>query len=129
MENSVITLHRRVQFCLASSGGISSLLPITHIAFGEGGVDSDGEPIPPSETQTSLNKQICMYPIDGVTYPISPPTTARYTCTIPAADLAGASISEAALVDSDGSLCAIKTFYIKRKDDAVIFTFVFDDEF
>ena len=62
-------------------------------------------------------------------YPLDPPTTARYTVTIPAADLPGVAISEAALADSDGFLCAIKTFYVKRKDAGITFTFTFDDEF
>ncbi|MCL2400677.1 MAG: hypothetical protein FWC91_13150 [Defluviitaleaceae bacterium] len=128
-RNSVITLHRRVQLCLATSGGIPSIAPITHIAFGDGGVDGNGDPIPPVETQISLNNQVGMYPINGVTYPLTPPTTARYTATIPAMDLASVSISEAALVDEDGHLHAIKTFYVKRKDEDITFTFTFDDEF
>ena len=41
----------------------------------------------------------------------------------------GESISEAALMDSEGDLVAIKTMYAKRKDAGAAFTFVFDDEF
>ena len=129
MENSVITLFRRTQLCRITSGDIGELAPINRIAFGDGGVDGSGEPIKPFETQTSLNNQIAIYPINNVTYPLSPATTARYTCTIPASELAGANISEAALVDSSGNLCAVKTFYVKRKDNGITFTFTFDDEF
>ena len=128
-KNSVITLHRRVQLCLVTSGEIPSIAPITHIAFGDGGVDSNGDPIPPIETQVALNNYVGMYPIARVTYPLTPPTTARYTAIIPAMDLVSVPISEAALVDADGYLHAIKTFYIKRKDGGVTFTFDFDDEF
>lgn len=126
-DNSVITRYRRQKLCQITSGAINVLAPVTQIAFGSGGVDSAGNPIPPVETATALSTEVARYPIDDVTYPVN--TTARYTCTIPADDLAGVSISEAALVDSDGQLCAIKTMYVKRKDEGVSFTFTFDDEF
>jgi len=100
---------------------------VTHIAFGDGGVDAGGNPVTPSETQTALKREIARYPIAGVEYPVG--TTARYTVTIPKEDLAGEKISEAALVDSSGALCAIKTMYVKQKDEGVSFAFTFDDEF
>ena len=56
-------------------------------------------------------------------------TTARYIVTIPAADLAGEQISEAALVDSEGNFCAIRNMLAKGKDEGVAFIFTFDDEF
>lgn len=129
-ENSVITKARREAICKATSTGssVNAINKITHIAFGDGGVDSSGNPIAPEETQTALNHTIGTYPIDAApTYPVS--TTARYTVTIPADDLPGESISEAGLVDSAGTLCAVKTMYAKRKDAGVTFTFTFDDEF
>jgi hypothetical protein len=130
-ENSIITIYRRQNLCLITSGAISSIPPVTAVAFGDGGVDGNGDPIPPSISASALNNELARYPIDSVAYPLDPAprTTARYTATIPEADLAGASISEAALVDGDGQLCAIKSFFIKRKDAGVSFTFTFDDEF
>ena len=56
----------------------------------------------------------------GQPYPV--PTTARYTITIPPDDLAGTNISEAALVDADGVLCAIRNMLPKGKDAGVSFT-------
>lgn len=129
-ENSIITKARREAFCAAASKGsdVSVINKITRIAFGDGGVDSSGEPISPIDTQTDLNHRIGIYDIDAEPeYPV--PTTARYTVTIPEDDLPGASISEAGLVDSSGMLCAVKTMYVKRKDKGVTFTFTFDDEF
>lgn len=126
-ENSVITKYRREKLCLATSGGAGQIAPITHIAFGDGGVDANGNPIPPLDTAQALNHEVARYEIGEVVYPIS--TTARYTATIPENALAGAELSEAALVDSTGALCAIKTMYVKRKDSGVTFTFTFDDEF
>ena len=126
-ENSVITKARRKNLCGITSGKITSLPKITHIAFGDGGVDAEGEPVAPSEIQTALNNEIARYAIDKVEYPIE--TTARYVCTIPRNDLAGEKISEAALVDAEGALAAIKNMYVKQKDEEVIFSFTFDDEF
>lgn len=124
---SVITKARRIALCRLTSGAISSMPAITHIAFGDGGVDASGNPIAPLDTQTALKREIARYPISGVSYPVD--TTARYTVTIPKEDLAGEKISEAALVDSVGALMAIKTMYVKQKDEGVSFNFTFDDEF
>lgn len=126
-ETSVITLARRNALCKITSGALTTFPAITKIAFGDAGVDAAGNPIPPTETQTALNHQVGVYDIDGVTYPNT--HTARYSVTIPKADLVGKSISEAALVDSSGALHAIKTMFAKRKDDGVAFAFEFDDEF
>lgn len=126
-ETSVITNYRRKNLCKITSGAISSIPKITHIAFGDGGVDDSGEPKTPLATQMALNSEIERYPIDGVTYPVD--TTARYTVTIPKNDLPGEEISEAALVDAEGNLCAIKNMYVKKKDAGVSFAFTFDDEF
>ncbi|MCL1862014.1 MAG: phage tail protein [Defluviitaleaceae bacterium] len=130
-ENTIITFKRREQLCLITSGAISTLAPVTGIAFGSGGVDSEGSPIPPAIDVDSLNTELGRYPLDSITYPLDPArrTTARYVATIPADDLVGASISEAALFDANGELCAIKTMFVKRKDGGVTFTFTFDDEF
>jgi len=128
-ENSIITLYRRQKLCQITSGAITSIPKITHVAFGDGGMNGSGEPIPPAIDAAGLANEIARYPIDGVTYPLDPLTTARYTATVPANALPGASISEAALVDDDGKVCAIRTFFVKRKDAGVTFTFTFDDEF
>lgn len=128
MENtSVITKIRRVNLAKITSGAIESISPITKMAFGNGGVDENGNVIVPNEEQTSLNNQIGIYDIDSVSYPIE--TMARYTVTIPENELVGESISEIALVDSAGNLCAIKNTLPKGKDNGVKFTFEFDDEF
>jgi hypothetical protein len=128
-ENSVITLYRREVLTQATSGGINTPIPpITQIAFGDGGVDGGGDPVPPSGVATALTHEVARYNIDAPpTYPVT--TTARYVVTIPANDLIGATINEAALVDQTGALCAIKTMFSKGKDSGVVFTFTFDDEF
>lgn len=127
MANTIITNYRREQLCKITSGAVDSLAPITQVAFGDGGVDETGQVLQPVGSQEALAHEVGRYPIDKVEYPVS--TTARYTVTIPAADLAGAQLSEAALVDSEGNLCAIRNMLAKGKDDGVAFIFTFDDEF
>lgn len=124
---SVMTRARRVNLAKITSGAVSSIPEITHIAFGDGGVGEDGQPLQPNELQTTLNHEIGRYEIDSVTNPVE--TTNRYTITIPESDLNGKNINEMALVDADGQLAAVKTFLNKGKDEDVEFTFEFDDEF
>lgn len=126
-ETGVITNIRREALCKITSGSISTLPQITHIAFGDGGVDSAGNPLEPAASQTALKSELARYAIQTVAYPTA--YTARYTVTIPKPDLAGKKISEAALVDAQGRLCAIKNMYVKQKDAGVSFDFTFDDEF
>lgn len=126
-ETSVITKARRVSLCKITSGEISALPKITHIALGTGGVDETGEPKIPLDTQTSLHQQVGKYEVEPVEYPVE--TTARYTITVSEHELVGEKISEAGLLDEAGTLCAVKNMYVKQKDDGVTFTFTFDDEF
>ena len=126
-ENSVITKIRRRKLCLASSDGSKPLAPVTHIALGDGGTDTAGEPVPPLDTQSALTHEVVRYPVDSVTYPTD--TTARYTIAIPAEEMTGQVFDEIALVDSEGDVAAIKTMYPKRKDTGVVFQFEMDDEF
>lgn len=125
--NSVITKARRINLAEITSGAVETIPPVTHIAFGDGGVDENGQVLEPTEGQQALNHEVARYEIGGVTNPVD--TTNRYTVTIPETDLVGVSISEMALVDADGVLAAVKNFLPKGKDDAVRFTFEFDDEF
>lgn len=126
-ENSVITKTRRRKLCMAASDPEKPLAVITHVAFGNGGVNESGEPLVPLKTQTALNSELVRYEVESVTYPAE--TTARYAVTIPKDAMVGEEINEAALVDSDGDVVAIKTMYPKKKDEDVSFTFEFDDEF
>lgn len=123
----ITTKYRRENLCKITSGAIAAMPAITHIAFGDGGVDGSGTPLEPTDTQTALKHEIARYPIEKKEYPVS--TTARYTVTIGKDELVGGKISEAALIDADGKLCAIKNMFVKQKDADVSFTFAFDDEF
>lgn len=126
-NTGIITRARRILLAKITSGAIITMPKITHIAFGDGGVDELGDPKQANETQSTLFNERQRYAIDSVSYPVD--TTARYTVTIPEADLVGVKISEMALIDEAGGLCAIKTMFVKQKDCNVAFTFEFDDEF
>lgn len=126
-KNSVITLARRVNLAKITRGAVETIPKITHIAFGDGGTDEDGQPLVPDETQQALHNEVKRYEIDSVTTPVD--TTNRYTVTIPETDLVGKNLSEMALIDADGVFAAVKNFLPKGKDEDVRFTFEFDDEF
>lgn len=124
---SVITRARRINLAKITRGAVETIPKITHIAFGDGGVDASGQPVQPEETMQALGHEVGRYAIDGVETPVE--TTNRYTVTIPESDLNGVNISEMALVDEDGVFAAVKTFLPKGKDEDVKFVFEFDDEF
>lgn len=126
-STSVITRARRVNLAMITRGAVTTIPKITHIAFGDGGVDESGQPIQPVETMQALGHEVKRYAIDSVTNPIE--TTNRYTVTVPETEMNGVSISEMALVDENGVLAAVKTFLPKGKDADVKFVFEFDDEF
>lgn len=126
-NNSVITLVRRISLAQITSGAISTLPPVTHIALGDKGVDAAGVVIAPSESQTALNREVFRAEVDAPEYPV--PTTARYTITVQKSELVGVAISEMALVDAQGRLCAIRNTLPKTKDSDEEFVFIFDDEF
>ncbi len=58
---SVITHQRRVNLAKITRGEVETIPKITHIAFGSGGVDENGQPIQPLETQTALNNEVARY--------------------------------------------------------------------
>lgn len=126
-ETSVITETRRYNLCRASCGEMESFPTVTHMAFGDGGTDEDGEPISPPSTQTELNHEIARYEITSVTHP--QPATNAYMARIPAADLPGAVISEIGLINSDGELDIIKNCYPKVKDEGTVFEITIEDIF
>lgn len=125
-KNTVITVAGRKKLVQARAGAIP-LPTIEGMAFGNGGVDSSGTVIAPSETQTTLTNELYRKKIDGYTFPAD--TTARYTCTLKASELAGKEISEVGLYDTDGDIVAIKTFTRKGKDDDMEQQYILDDIF
>ena len=61
-QNVIITKSARKKMVQARAGAIT-LPKIVGMAFGSGGVDSAGNVISPSETQTALKKELLRKPI------------------------------------------------------------------
>ena len=64
-QNVIITKSARKKMVQARAGAIT-LPKIVGMAFGSGGVDSAGNVISPSETQTALKKELLRKPISGL---------------------------------------------------------------
>lgn len=125
-KNVIITKKSREKLVKARAGAIQ-LPKIVGMAFGNGGVDSGGIVIPPTESQSELTSELYRKEIDGYSFPED--TTCRYECTLSESELAGEEISEIGLYDEDGDIVCIKTFMRKGKDDDVEQTYTLDDIF
>lgn len=125
-KNLVITKKAREKLVKARAGAIT-LPKIVGMAFGDGGVDSDGNVMPPAETQSQLTNELLRKEIDGYSFPDD--TTCRYECTLSESELAGEEISEIGLYDEDGDIVCIKTFMRKGKDSDVEQTYTLADMF
>ncbi|MBM0064920.1 phage tail-collar fiber domain-containing protein [Alkalicoccobacillus gibsonii] len=126
MENRTTktTIYAREQMAKARASG-SRITKNTHIALGEGGTDSAGNPIVPTGNEQSLKNQLIRKPIEKSTF--IAPATMRYEITLSESELVGRNINEMALVDEAGKLTAIRTMYSKRKDGDMEFGFEIDD--
>lgn len=125
-KNVIITKKARGKLVKARAGAIQ-LPKIVGMAFGNGGVDSEGQVIPPMETQSSLTSEIYRKEIDGYSFPED--TVCRYECTLSEVELAGEEISEIGLYDEEGDVVCIKTFMRKGKDGDVEQTYALEDIF
>lgn len=125
-SNAIVTVKTRNKMMRSRAGEIT-LPKIEGMAFGNGGVDASGQVIAPDEKQETLTNELLRKPIDG--YKILTETSCRYECTLEKPELAGESISEIALYDTDGDLVAIKNFMPKGKDGDLEMTFQLDDVF
>ncbi len=107
--------------------GAITLPKVVGMAFGNGGVETDGTVIEPPDSQAALKNELYRKPIDGYTFPED--TICRYECTLIGNELAGEEISEIGLYDENGDIICIKNFTRKGKDDDVEQTYVLEDIF
>lgn len=125
-KNVIITKKAREKLVKARAGAIS-LPAVVGMVFGNGGTDTDGAVVPPTESQETLTHEIFRKEIDGYSFPED--TTCRYVCTLSDTELAGESLSEVGLYDAEGDIVCIKTFLPKGKDSDLEMTFTLDDIF
>lgn len=121
-----ITEVGRKKLCMAHAGD-ATLPRITHIAVGNGGLDSSGNPVAVLGTEVSLASELLRKQLDSHTYPVE--TTCRYAIRIGKSELVGCSISEIGLFDEEGDLVAYKNFLPKGKDSDMEFVFELDEIF
>lgn len=127
-NNVVITKAARMKMVKARAGAIA-LPNIVGMAFGNGGVESDGTVIAPADGQSALYHELYRKAIDGYSFPSDGEAVCRYECTLAESELAGEEISEIGLYDEDGDIVCIKTFTRKGKDSDVEQTYTVDDIF
>jgi len=105
------SFRRRVAAHLADG---TTLKALAYMAFGDGGHAPDLTPLPPDPDATELGHELLRKPLGALTHPDSYST--KGTCLIETSELVGKAVSEAALVDADGNLVAVKNFSPKVKD-------------
>lgn len=127
-KNVIVTKKARKKLVLARAGK-ASLPKITGMAFGDGGVDAQGEPLAPTDDQEELKSQVLRKEVGEPEVLEGEPATVRYTCTLSKEEAAGKDISEIGLYDADNDLVCIKTFRKKGKDGDLEMTFTLDDVF
>lgn len=123
---AVITKKGRNKMLKARAGD-TALPKIVGMAFGDGGVTSDGTVIAPSIEQTELNNELLRKEIERHEYLSD--TVCRYFCTLEEGELPKKKISELALYDADGDLVSIKNFGSKEKDSDLAMEFQISDTF
>lgn len=92
----------------------TALPPIAFIAFGDGGHNADLSPKAPNADATALAHELIRKPLASITQEDLYSVTGKGV--VDAAELVGARISEAALLDSNGQICGLKTFAPKLKE-------------
>lgn len=125
-ENTVTTNVAREKFAQAHKGDIT-LPTIAEIAFGDGGHDLGGNPIPPNGSETQVPGEFIRKPIDSMSLPIS--TTLRILGNLDFNEGDGKHVSAVGLYDSDGDLVALKTFSPKIKDADTRIEIQWDEKF
>lgn len=111
----VITVIGRQKLCKSHAGDM--ILPaIKYMAWGDAGVDAEGQPILTTGNEIALYNELLRKEIESHSYVADGDTTCRYTATLEAGDLTGKEISEMGLFDEAGDLIAYRTFMRKGKD-------------
>ena len=105
--------------------GLAELPPITHVAFGDGGCDSDGTVLTPASTMTALNHELLRKTISEKR--VTAQCVITYVGKLAEGELDGKSVSEIALIDSEGDLANVQ--FSKGKADDLEQTFEIDDDY
>ncbi|MCM1220437.1 MAG: phage tail protein [Lachnospiraceae bacterium] len=121
--NNRITLKGRSKMAKARAG-VAQLPPIVGIAVGDGGTDSEGNVMTPTD---ELRHELLRRNVDSIEKITE--TSYRFSLSLSRDELSDKAISEMALYDSEGDIVAIKNFKRKYKDPDMEMVFEFDDTF
>lgn len=115
MAASAVLLDSFRKRLAAHMAGKGTLAPLGFMAFGDGGHDPETlEAIKPSASQTELNHEVMRKPLASITQETEFSVTGRGS--VESNELQGVRLSEAALLDTEGNLIAIKNFAPKVKE-------------
>lgn len=133
MANSITTLKAREKFAKAHAEGIT-VPKITSVGWGEGGADTEGNVIAPTNRQTEVDGQFLVNDIKEVSYPLEGEgnyLTVRFKATINYSESGALDkrISTCGLYDEEGDLIAIKNFSPKSLDEDTRIEIEWDEEF
>lgn len=112
--SEAITLNSYRRRMAAHNAGLTIMKPIAYMVFGDGGHNADMTPKSPDEEATELFHEVWRKPLASIAQEDLYSVTGQGIVEAP--ELVGYAISEAALADSDGNLCGIKTFAPKHKE-------------
>ena len=99
-----------------AGGTVTAHLFENLMAWGDGGVDENGQPLGATGNEIGLYHQLLEKDIESHTYVNDEQTTCRYTSTLEAGELDGKEISEMGLFDEEGDLIVYRNFLRKGKD-------------
>lgn len=127
MESAgIITLISRKKIAEARRG-LNPLPAVAQIGIGDGGVNTEGDIIIPTEYDTVLKHELIRRDYDSA-IKVSD-TTYRYRVDIKAGELTAKNVSEIALFDSNGDMLAVKSFHPYKIAEDMEIAFEMDDIF
>lgn len=112
LQHEVTTLKAREKFAIAHAMG-GTFPKITEVGWGDGGADSEGNLIFPTDSATIVPGEFVRKPIDGVTTN-GLKTTFVLTLLGTDTNAVGKNLSACGLYDSEGDLIAVACFSIKN---------------
>lgn len=131
-SKGVITAVGRRKLCMAHAGE-AALPAITKMAWGDGGVDENGEPKATTGTEIGLYNMVMEKEVEGYEFIVDEKTgektTCRYTATLGKGEATGKEISEMGLLDAEGDLISYRTFMRKGKDGDIPQTYDMEEIF
>lgn len=113
MAATVIANAYRARLAKYHADG-TPIAPFGFMAFGDGGHNANGTPKTPDPDSMGLARELHRVPLTAVSQPNS--YTVSCEGRLEQGELVGATVSEAALLDTEGRLVAIKTFAPKIRE-------------